>query len=87
MSNYEQAKYRVGYAEKHSVDEIIEYCWDDYIKGIDSDTLMIFVVLDEGQGGEHNLYHDKLAEQHNILKRYDLTLQNLENMNWTVTYP
>ena len=81
MYNYNESKYRVGYSEKQDYGEVIEYCWNDYINSIESDTLMIFVVLDEGQD------RDELKDQHTVLKRYDLTLQDLENMDWTVTYP
>jgi len=30
---------------------------------------------------------DTVKKKYMILKRYELTLQDLENMNWTVTYP
>lgn len=30
---------------------------------------------------------DKIRSNYNILKRYDLSLDDLEKQNWTVTYP
>ncbi len=30
---------------------------------------------------------DKIRSDYNILKRYDLSLDDLEKQNWTVTYP
>jgi hypothetical protein len=30
---------------------------------------------------------DTVKKNYMILKRYELTLQDLENMNWTITYP
>lgn len=83
FTNYDISKPRSGYIRAN--DSIIkrESCtWDDYFeKYVNSDTLMIFVILDEGQGQDH------LKDHHTVLKRYDLTLQDLEKMNWTVTYP
>ena len=48
---------------------------------------MIFFILDEDQGGDYHMDIKGLIDQHTVLKRYDLTLQDLENMDWTVTYP
>ena len=80
MNNYNISKARVGYAEKKSETIIAEHCWDDYFNNIKSDTLMIFVVLDSGQGS------DGLKDHYTVLKRYDLTLQDIEKKNWTITY-
>jgi hypothetical protein len=30
---------------------------------------------------------DTIVENNLVLKRYDLSLQDLESMNWTITYP
>jgi hypothetical protein len=81
MYNYSESKERVNYAEKKSKSTIAELCWDDYFNNIKSDTLMIFVILDAGQGREN------LKDHYTVLKRYDLTLKDLEKKNWTITYP
>ncbi|MCH7396769.1 hypothetical protein MM236_02165 [Belliella sp. DSM 107340] len=30
---------------------------------------------------------DRIVDEYLILRRYDLTLKDLEDMNWTITYP
>lgn len=30
---------------------------------------------------------EEIQKNYNVLKRYDLSLQDLERMNWTITYP
>lgn len=89
LNNYSESKYSIGYV--NGISEFVqrEHCtWDEYFnRYVHSDTLMIFIILDEGQGGKYHINTEGLLEQHTVLKRYDLTLQNLENMNWTITYP
>jgi hypothetical protein len=68
----------------HSEKRLISRSWEqDIIRG-QSDTLMIFLydaqVLD-------SILWDTVKTNYLVLKRYDLSLQDLESMNWTVTYP
>ena len=55
-----------------------------YPERIASDTLMIYVfdaeIIETEDWGQ--IMHDYL-----VLKRYDLSLQDLKDMNWTITYP
>jgi hypothetical protein len=62
-------------------------CWEDdfdYDALIPSDTLMVYVfdaqVLESVPWS--TVVHDYL-----VLKRYDLSLSDLVNMNWTIIYP
>lgn len=49
-----------------------------------SNTLMLFVVYRDTLA---KYGFDSVASSYNIAKRYDLTLDNLENMGWTVFFP
>jgi len=76
------SKARLNYYEKKASGLQLELCdWDDYYNQIESGIVMFFVILDEGQTQE------KILENHTLLKRYDLTLQDLESMNWKLVYP
>jgi hypothetical protein len=48
------------------------------------DTLMIFIF---DANIVENKNWDTIVKNYMILKRYDLSLQDLEDMDWTVTYP
>lgn len=89
LVNYEVSKCGVGFVTSNTTNIQPERCtWDNYFRdNVKSDTLMVFLILDEGQGGKFHLDLEKLIEKHTVLKRYDLTLKNLEKMNWTITYP
>lgn len=89
LNNYSISKFSVGYVNANSNNIQRERCtWDNYFtKNVKSDTLMIFIILDEGQGGSLHLDLEKLKERHTVLKRYSLTMQDLEKQNWTITYP
>ena len=43
----------------------------------------------EIDGPQHlkNKEYDKIRSDYNVLKRYDLSLDDLEKRSWTVTYP
>lgn len=77
------------YVNANSSNILSQLCsWDDYFRAnVKSDTLMVFILLDEGQGGRLHLDLEKIMEKHTVLKRHDLTIQDLERMNWTITYP
>ncbi len=59
--------------------------WEGYFNShIPSDTLMIFVY--DAEVLETTPW-DTVKANYLVLKRYDLSLQDLENMSWTITYP
>lgn len=61
-------------------------CWENVINGarITSDTLMIYVF---DADDIENLSWTEVTQNYLVLKRYDLSLSDLEEMNWTITYP
>jgi hypothetical protein len=83
FTNYQLSQSSGGKFNSKSQEILSVGCsWDSYYeKFVKSDTLMIFFIKDEGQGEDH------LKDHHTVLKRYDLTLQNLEKKNWIITYP
>ena len=58
-----------------------EYLFSDYLP---SDTLMLFVF--DAKAIESTAW-DTIQKKYLILKRYDLSLYDLEDLNWTITYP
>ena len=60
-------------------------CWETrYKSSIPSDTLMVYV-FDENV--LENTPWDTVVENNLVLKRYDLSLPDIVNNNWSVTYP
>lgn len=55
--------------------------WEDKVE---SDTLIVFV-LSKDTVDAYNW--EKIRSEYNILKRYDLSLQDLKRRNWTIEYP
>jgi hypothetical protein len=53
-------------------------------KNLKSDTLMIFIY---DAAVIENTTWDTVKAKYMILKRYDLSLEDLQRMNWTITYP
>jgi hypothetical protein len=59
--------------------------WEDcFADNIPSDTIMVYIIDADVL---ENVYWDTIVKNYMILKRYDLSLQDLEDMNWTITYP
>jgi len=56
----------------------------DFMFLISSDTLMEYVF--DAQVIE-NTSRDSIKAKYLVLKRYDLSLQDLKNADWTITYP
>ena len=58
--------------------------WEEVIANLPSDTLSIYIfdatTIDEM--GWH-----QVEEGYEVLKRYDLSVYDLTQMNWTITYP
>lgn len=62
-------------------------CWEtvfNYGVQIPSDTLMIFIFDEKVL---KSVKWETIVKDYMVLKRYDLSLQDLESMNWTITYP
>ena len=77
------------YRHKAEINSTITLIADDswgkiFLHNIDSDTLMVFVF--DAHVLETTPW-DTVKANYLVLKRYDLSLQDLENMNWTITYP
>jgi hypothetical protein len=60
-------------------------CWEDNFKSfVTSDTLMVYIF--DGQVLD-SLPWDSVKAKNLILKRYDLSLQDIHQMHWSITYP
>jgi len=57
--------------------------WDEVLVA-PKDTLSIFI-FSKDTVDKYNW--EKIRSDYNILKRYDLSLNDLQRMNWTITYP
>lgn len=57
--------------------------WDEVLAA-PKDTLSIFI-LSKDTVDKYNW--ERIRSDYNILKRYDLSLNDLKRMNWTITYP
>lgn len=56
----------------------------DWKDKVINDTLNIFIL---SKDTVDRYSWDKIRNDYNVLKRYDLSLDDLKNMNWTITYP
>lgn len=64
---------------------MVRCCWEGIFSSqIESDTLMVFIF--EASVIESTPW-DTVKVNYLVLKRYDLSLQDLQSMNWTITYP
>ncbi|MFT3740240.1 MAG: hypothetical protein QM786_15955 [Breznakibacter sp.] len=61
--------------------DCIELAFKDLIP---YDTLMVYVF--DAKVLEENAW-ETVKENYLVLKRYDLSLEDLQNLNWTITYP
>jgi hypothetical protein len=58
--------------------------WEDEFKRNENKMLMIFVL--DAQVVE-TVPWDTVEKQYPVLKRYDLTMEDMDSLNWTITYP
>lgn len=58
--------------------------WEDVISELPADTLSIYIF--DAEIVDTNNW-SQIKEGYLVLKRYDLSLNDLKQMNWTVTYP
>lgn len=64
-----------------SYEELLEHNKNRYLQLLVVDTATINKLLSiEG-------YCEQINSKHKVIKRYQLSLQDLENMNWKITYP
>lgn len=59
-------------------------CFEDLLQSLKKDTLFVYVF--DAEIVETTPWDTVLANNL-ILKRYDLSLEDLQNMNWTIIYP
>jgi len=77
--------YKVSSGETNSRALWSRNCWEtNFEVYLPSDTLMIYVF--DAQVLETTPW-DTVKANYLVLKRYDLSLQDLEKMDWTITYP
>lgn len=58
--------------------------WRNRIKNIEDSTLILFLV-DRDTLSTHSF--EDIMSEYRITKRYDLTVEELESMDWTISYP
>jgi hypothetical protein len=58
--------------------------WEESFKELPVDTLMIFIFDADTL---EQVPWDKIRSEYKILKRYDLSLQDLKDRDWKVVYP
>jgi len=59
-------------------------CFESFMTHPQADTSMIFIF---DANVIETVPWDTIRAKYLFLKRYDLSLMDLENMNWTITYP
>lgn len=60
------------------------YPWDEVINDLTSDTMSIFIFHSDTLD---KYSWDEVREGYKILQRYDLSLKDLQKLDWSVTYP
>lgn len=58
--------------------------WDEIYSKLPQDTMSVFIFHTDTLT---KYTWREVREGYRVLKRYDLSLQDLEQMNWTITYP
>jgi hypothetical protein len=57
---------------------------EDWKKVLPKDTIVIFIL---SKDTVDKYTWDRIRDEYNILKRYDLSIEDLEEQNWVVAYP
>jgi hypothetical protein len=83
-------KYGETYVISHTHKVHYELCtWEDFFKDhIANDTLLVLIGYSKLKPEDiiENGFNE-LNSDFSILKQYNLTIEDLENMNWIITYP
>ncbi len=58
--------------------------WKEFIENLPSDTLSVFIFDSDTI---KSVNWDDIQKEYSVLKRYDLSIENLEMLDWTITYP
>ncbi|MCA1763808.1 MAG: hypothetical protein LC664_12570 [Flavobacteriales bacterium] len=60
---------------------------DSYIQGFEENPNKVLMIWFFSRDSVEQLSWDSIVTNYQILRRYDLTLNDLEAMNWTAEYP
>lgn len=60
---------------------------DSYIQGFEENPNKVLMIWFFSRDSVEQLSWDSIVSNYQVLRRYDLTLDDLEAMNWTVEYP
>jgi len=70
----------------HSQEKIYSsILWEDRIMKLNSDQMIMIFINSYDTLAKYNW--SEIQGDYNILKRYDLSISNLDSLNWTITYP
>ena len=58
--------------------------WSNDLNDYQDDILMLYLF---SRDTIEQVSWDRIVDEYLILRRYDLTLEDLEDINWTITYP
>ncbi|SFD74689.1 hypothetical protein SAMN05444380_101214 [Thermophagus xiamenensis] len=78
--NVEKPILKIGYPDYETRLES-KTDWKDKLQG---DTLSIFIL---SKDTVDTYSWEDIRSEYNILKRYDMSISDLESQNWTITYP
>jgi hypothetical protein len=73
-----------GVKAKSSKSLSVLCCWEGIFEDLPADTFMIFIFDADTL---EQVPWDKVRSEYKILKRYDLSLQDLKDRDWKVVYP
>lgn len=76
----EKPRLKLAYPNKYGHIDSKEK-WEDVLP---KDTLIVFIFSKDTVDAYS---WEDLRTEYNVLKRYDLSISDLEAMNWTITYP
>jgi hypothetical protein len=60
-------------------------CWEDMVEDFSEEGVVMVFVFDADTLEKYTWEY--ITENYKILKRYDLSLQDLKDRNWRITYP
>ena len=81
---YDSLSYKINANQRSNGALQSSACYEGVMSSPKSDTIMVYVF--DAQVLETTPW-DTVTANNMYLKRYDLSLQDLQNSNWTITYP